>query len=443
MTKTVRAIIFWLFVACFVVLAPLLVLYTFGFRYDIKNGRIEHTGIISLSTLPKDATVTVNGEAERSTTPVLIKQLRPREHEILLTKNGFLPWKKTIRAIESETVFIESIVLWADQPPVLENARGDVHLMNPTRTALASLESSGVWIEVWVETFQNKQRTLIARFPGSQTKDVGISWSPDGEWILLNHGRSEFLVSKRDGSEQINVDERLSEAFGSLWWNEGQPHDLLLTTATRTLSMTIPLGEISTLLSHPTETLLSQPERLFYTKSVSNRTHVISSSGGKESVIAILPMGSYTFIESRLPYLLLFEANRKRIILLHADEHDQPILLQTEATEAFWSPTESRLLYTNGFETHIFSPKTLQDTLIDRVSQPITSVAWHPGGTSIVLAHPNGVVAYDLHEPETFVQTKINNAQEISRVFIDEKGTFLFFLGVVDGTYGFYRQAIR
>ena len=147
--------------------------------------------------------------------------------------------------------------------------------------------------------------------------------------------------------------------------------------------------------------------------------------------------------ERRLPYLLLFEEGRGRIVLIDADNHDQPILLQTEALEAHWSPNgETRLLYTNGFETHLFYPQTLGDTLIDRMSRSVASVAWHPSGTAIVLAHQDGVVAYDLHEPG-FIQTKLNDAQEISRVFIESPGGRLLFLGTVDGVYGLYQQTIR
>ena len=59
-----------------------------------------------------------------------------------------------------------------------------------------------------------------------------------------------------------------------------------------------------------------------------------------------------------------------------------------------------------------------------------------------MLAHQDGVVAYDLHEPG-FIQTKLNDAQEISRVFIESPGGRLLFLGTVDGVYGLYQQTIR
>ncbi len=441
MPTFLRILLFWTFVAGFLVVAPLLVLYTFGFRYNFQIGRVEHTGVISVSTIPRGADVSVDGKPHRSVTPTLVKQLRPRDHLVKLTRDGFHAWEKSVKAVERETVFLDSVVLWADREPVLATDRGDLYLMNRNGTALATIQTTGAWTEVWVEDFEKNTWTLVARFPGSQPEQVGLSWSPSGERLLMSSSTLETLVSKRDGSEQLRLNERVLN-IQSAWWNEGKAEDLIVTTESETRRLHPASGEVSMLLAAPVKTLLGDEERLFFTREGVDRTHVVSRVGVEENVIAILPKGSYQFIESRLPYLLLYEETRSRIALLDAETHDQPILLQTEALEAHWSPSgETRLLYTNGFETHLFYPQTLKDTLVDRVSKPIASLVWHPSGTAIVLAHPDGVVAYDLHEPG-FIQTKLNDAQEIARVFINHQGNRLSFLGTVDGIYGLYHQAM-
>ncbi|HBL39894.1 TPA: hypothetical protein DDZ10_04495 [Candidatus Uhrbacteria bacterium] len=442
MPTSIRILLFWTFVTGFLVAAPLLIFYTFGFRYNFQTGRVEHTGVISVSTIPRGANVSVNGKPHRSVTPTLVKQLRPRDHLVSLTKDGFHSWEKTVRAVERKTVFLDSIVLWANRKPVLVTDQGNIHLMNKASTALASLEVTGAWTEVWIEELEKNTRALVARFPGSQPEKVGLSWAPNGERLLMSSGASDTLVSKRDGSEQLRLNERVP-SIQSAWWNEGEAEDLIVTIGSETRRLNPVSGEVSMLFNTPVETLFGREGRLFFTREGAERTHVVSRVGAEENVIAILPTGSYRFIESRLPYLLLFEEGRGRIVLIDADNHDQPILLQTEALEAHWSPNgETRLLYTNGFETHLFYPQTLGDTLIDRMSRSVASVAWHPSGTAIVLAHQDGVVAYDLHEPG-FIQTKLNDAQEISRVFIESPGGRLLFLGTVDGVYGLYQQTIR
>ncbi|MDA1038369.1 MAG: PEGA domain-containing protein [bacterium] len=443
MTKRVRTLIFWLFTVLFLITAPLVVMYTFGFRYNAATRQIVRTGVLSITTIPRNADIDIDDKRHRMSTPTLVKQLRPRNYKVSLTRDGFIPWEKEIKINTQETTFIESVVLWADSEPELQEARGEVHLINPTKTALASLENSGAWTEVWSEDFQNNTRTLIARFAGSEPKNVAIQWSPDGELLLLSNNDKEILVAHRDGSQTLPLDSILPEGIQEIWWDEGQSRMLVFTTRTRTLRLR-PFGEeIETLLSKSVETLISTPSGLYYSEQDTSNTNILFDNGNTTEPIAILPKGTYRFVESKLPYLLLFNEDRERLILLDAAVHDQPILLNVEAETAFWSPTDKRLLYTNGFETHVFSPKANSNLLLTRMSNPILAIAWHPAGSTAILARPDGILAYDLNEDGGFVQTKINEAQNVSQIFIDGKGRTLFFLGIVNGEYGFYRQIIR
>lgn len=442
MSKPLRTILFWLFVTAFFCTAPLLVLYTFGFRYNFQTNRVEHTGIISVSTTPKGAVITIDGKTARQTTPTLLKQLLPREHTITLSKDGYLPWTKTVRSEERATVFLDGVVLWADQGPTKDVSTSDLHLLNPTHTALAQLVTNGVWTEAWVEDLQKNERTLVNRFPGSDPASVSLFWSPDGEWLLFQQNDTTSVV-KRDGTELTPLTEHLPHTNSRLWWDEGTPHTLVLSTQAETTMLTIPALESTPIIPTATETLISQDGSFIFTRQTPTQTFVVDLVNGSETVIAILPKGTYQFAESRSPFLLLFETRKNRLVMLDRKDHDQPILLQTEAKEATWSPVAPTLLYTDGFETHLFAADTLRDTLIDRVSRPVSSVTWHPSGTSVLLAHEDGIVAYDLHEPGQLVRTPLNNAKNVTQIAMDNKGALLFFLGTLQGDYGLYRQVTR
>ena len=55
MTKRVRTLIFWLFTVLFLITAPLVVMYTFGFRYNAATRQIVRTGVLSITTIPRNA----------------------------------------------------------------------------------------------------------------------------------------------------------------------------------------------------------------------------------------------------------------------------------------------------------------------------------------------------------------------------------------------------
>jgi hypothetical protein len=117
--------------------------------------------------------------------------------------------------------------------------------------------------------------------------------------------------------------------------------------------------------------------------------------------------------------------------------------LNKEATQAFWKKDGLELLYTNGFETHIFNPSSLEDNLVTRVSEPITAITWHPSNTAIALAQKDGIISYDIHKHSGFAQSKISDATNVSNVLIDDSGTFMFFFGLVNGNFGLYKQEIQ
>lgn len=442
MTKRIRTALFWLLTLLFLILAPVIVLYTLGFRYDFRSGTIEHTGILSITTAPRSATIFVDEIQARATTPTLVQQLLPRDHIVRLEKTGFFSYEKTVPIIEKQTTFLESVVLWLEAKPELSSSLGNVHLIDPAHTALASLENVGAWTEVWVERLDSGTRTMIARFAGSSPGDIGAEWSPDGTLLLLGTS-TELIAVDTNTKNSHDIQELVTAPIKEAWWDQGQSHNLFVRTASRVLRISLQDNLVEPILSEPSPALETAKGHLFFTRDVGNQTHVLSQNNDREETVAILPLGPYRFIESPLPYLLLFHEQRGRLILIDSEIRDQPILLNTEAFEGAWSKNHQKLLYTNGLETHIFTPDTLEDRLITRVSQPVTSVGWHPAGSAIVLAKPDGVFAFDLHPWNGYVQTKLNNARDVSRVFIDDKEKTLYFLGSVDGVYGFYRQAIR
>ena len=52
-----RRTIYILFIVIFLIAAPLVVLYSEGYRYNLKRGKIQKTGILIISSLPKKADI--------------------------------------------------------------------------------------------------------------------------------------------------------------------------------------------------------------------------------------------------------------------------------------------------------------------------------------------------------------------------------------------------
>ena len=57
-----RRIVYLIFVSAFFIVTPLILMYTQGYRYNFAKSRVQKTGILIISSLPKKAEIYLNGK---------------------------------------------------------------------------------------------------------------------------------------------------------------------------------------------------------------------------------------------------------------------------------------------------------------------------------------------------------------------------------------------
>ncbi len=116
MKKRVRQIIFFGFLFLFIVLSPLAILYSQGYRLDIENKKITQTGGLFLRIRPKRAEIYINGRFIKKTDlffgSALIENLLPAKYRIEVRKEGYFPWKKSLPVRERDVTEAKDIVLF-------------------------------------------------------------------------------------------------------------------------------------------------------------------------------------------------------------------------------------------------------------------------------------------------------------------------------------------
>ena len=106
MKDTMRKAVSWIFIGAFCTAAPLLLLSALGYRYNLKRNAIQPTGALSLISIPKGVSVTLNGVLQQGTTPLRLTQLAPGNYTVEATKEGYHGWRRQITiAAGTHTVF--------------------------------------------------------------------------------------------------------------------------------------------------------------------------------------------------------------------------------------------------------------------------------------------------------------------------------------------------
>ncbi len=192
MTLRTRLGILITFCLIFLVTAPLVILYTAGYRWNNKKQRIEKVGLLFLRSKPADAAIFLNAKLRRERTPTRIRNLIPGNYEVRMEKNGHLPWSKQL-PVESElTTFAEGVFLFPETQPAPLTLKANLIVDGPgDRTVL--IRSSGGISEVALFDMDTGNETAVYR--SKSALELTASFSADGNRLLIITSRGTLQVS--------------------------------------------------------------------------------------------------------------------------------------------------------------------------------------------------------------------------------------------------------
>ncbi|HNW96734.1 MAG TPA: hypothetical protein PLQ44_02270 [Candidatus Paceibacterota bacterium] len=121
----IRKALFWSMLVLFVIAGTVFVVYSFGYRLDIKEWKVVQTGGLNVKTTPKTTEIflddkKVNKKAGLFSNEIFLQSIIPGDHTLEVSKTGYFTWKKNI-IIEPKMVVNFSNVLLMPENPLKEN----------------------------------------------------------------------------------------------------------------------------------------------------------------------------------------------------------------------------------------------------------------------------------------------------------------------------------
>lgn len=365
--QRIQQLIFGLFIVLFFVSAPLVVLYTAGYRWNPQQGVVQ-TGTLFLASTPRNARITLNGDRHKDTTPTVVKTLRPGSYTVGLSLPEHLPWEKQLDVRQGETTFIENVLLFLDTAPVLR-LREDMQNVSwsPANDRVAWAYHQAGWTEIWVSRTDQPASRLIHR--QQIDEDVRLTWL-DGETIQIDSAIQVTVTINGERVTQEDTAEQIS------FFSQGDTVDVRVD--------------------------------------------------GRQ--IARLPSGNYRVLDQRDPYILLQETASQVVSLLTLNDQDEPLLLQEEAIYVEWIRQDA-LAFATPYAIHIYEPSTHETTLITRISERIHNVVWHPDGGYLFYATDTEVRVIELDERNGRRMTVLATLPDIQSFVPNARGTSLYIVG--------------
>lgn len=116
MTKKTRLIILLFCVACFFVVAPILVAYSMGFRFDFEKMKITATGGIYVRTFPAAGQITIDSNISEKpgmfANSIFVQSLLPKNHTVSIKKTGYYDYSKILAVQENQVTKLENVLLF-------------------------------------------------------------------------------------------------------------------------------------------------------------------------------------------------------------------------------------------------------------------------------------------------------------------------------------------
>lgn len=215
-----RKLFFWTLVVLFFLIAPSIVLYARGFRFDIKRGVFVHGGAINIKSNPQSVDVTLNGELtqakklNRINNSYNITGLIPGNYEIEVSADGFNTWEKKIDVhsdVSSE--FWNVLLTRKDYPKTSYDAPGiKKFFTSPKNRSIAYNQDLPEGLAVNIFNLSKEANDTSFSFPqwklADDSRKENIEWSPQEDYLSIP---VEKNISSK--TSQINGSSELEYAY--------------------------------------------------------------------------------------------------------------------------------------------------------------------------------------------------------------------------------------
>jgi len=421
-----RRILPWVFVLVFLVMAPAVVFYTAGYRWNQKKGVLERNGTLIIDATPSGAAIDLNGQRITDLAPVTLQNVAPGNYEIKLTLKGYHPWSKTLNVEPERVTFASQIFLWPMAEPqriMQENVCKTYGDSEGSLLLTAVCDGGNV---ASLNVMESKTGKIKNKITVTETMSINqVDWhESDIQALIYGHASDTpaawLLLSTPPSLTRLPP--------GTYHWNGSKINGV---TANQTLTI-----QVDGSLERQNKPLAIRDElqnaKLKHVSSTPDLVLVLDEHTDRG---VILPSGNWNIHDQKNGILMLKNGER----WLWLDTAQTPV--NSVSAQGSWPKPltiKRRINYllVNNNEVWIWAPAN-EPQLIYRQSDPVRAAAWQPSGHDILVATDKEILMFSLDDRNGRYRTTLATFDQIFDATIQNDAAFV--AGVKDGNPGLWR----
>ena len=189
-----RRLFFALTIVFFLLISPIAILYTSGYRYDFDNKSLQKIGMIIIKTTPENADIYLNDQYVANKSPYKESSLFPDTYNVKISRDGYNSWEKSLTVKSKLVTWISYARIFLLDPPtrtVAERLEPADFALSPNYNKLAYVASDLSGPELWVtdiETLDQNKIFSAESLSGNYKKGslTNLRWSPNNRNVLFD-----------------------------------------------------------------------------------------------------------------------------------------------------------------------------------------------------------------------------------------------------------------
>jgi len=437
MSLLIRRIIFYGVLIIFIIAAPIIIIYTAGYRYNFKQKKFLKTGAIIITTNPSEAAIWLNNRLRQEQTPARLLNLTPGDYALRLTQTDYHSWEKIIKVESEQATFIDKVTLFKKTEPKLMDAGAIIDVMQTSQNGDAIyLKQEGGFSEIW--RLDQLGPHLIWRDALTGTIQLR-DWSNKSQTLLLTAGKEWFILS-----DQPTIQ------LQSLKTLTGKPWDKIVLTNFSDIAFGISNENLYSLnfkngntdfLEPAIRDVVANDENIVILQEQKNNLKLKIIKNNQTREIIDLPIGNYQLRSSAMPWLAVYNQKADKLLLINQNDHQ---IKEFDGKDVVWLlPNNDQFIaYTDSEIWHSKLAQSQQE-LLGRLSQKVDQLFAHPSGNAFIFITDNLVKAAEM---DTRGQQNVYTLATFDKIYqtrMDSAGKTLLVTGIKEKTAGLWRLELR